>query len=688
MAGVLPEKAMAGRAVGDFTLNCSGSGCHGSIQNPSNGALNASATSISSNINNENRMRFLSFLTKAQIDDIAVQLGRASSCSSSQVWNPAGLACQPIPVCASLKILSADKTSCVTPDFTCNFSQYFNNEAITPCINSRVTVTALSKGSYDNTAIGSYDNSCSGCHGSVTNPTRSGVNISRSTIAQIQGAINSNAGGVMGGLILTPAQIDDIAKQLGSVSVCALPKMWDPTSRVCTASNTLKCTASQIPNADGSACISIKSDLYTTNCASCHGYGIPNKTGVNISNTSVAKIQTAIQTTSYGMGYLGTLTTQQLNDIVNILAVTCSASTFFDPTSNSCVATAPPGNFTNSCSTCHGDVTLPNKTGVNISNSSVSKIQAAIATTSYGMGSLSSLSTTQLTDIANQLAVICLAPQVFNSTGNSCTSPTAISCTAPQVPNAENTACIRVVGDYNTSCVGCHSTNASDHGTDVATSQKKPRTAAQIQAAIDATFFGMNIPSLTSLTPAQVDDIAIQLGAATTCAAPQTWDANGSICGAPPVICTLPEIRNTLTNKCVVAITKAGVVGVAGTAAAGTDVYKVTCGKGTLSLLAAIQDNIKISKVPTISIQIIKHPHASIPAIDSVDDSNYSSLIRLAGGLGPYTVTVNKEQYIGTDLLNKGIEDYTNSDHNKVNAVIKSFCWSTAVKCLKSTLKR
>lgn len=399
MAGILPERAMAGRAVGDFTLNCSS--CHGTAQNPINDLnRNVSAASIQRAINNNGSMRFLGFLTNAQIDDIAVQLGRTSSCSSSQVWNPAGTVCQSIPVCTSSQILSADKTSCVTPDFTCNFSQYFNNEAITPCINSRVTVTALSKGSYDSTAIGSYDNSCSGCHGSITNPTRSGVNISKSTITQIQGAINSNAGGVMGGLILTPAQIDDIAMQLGSDSVCASPKMWDPTSRVCTVSNTLLCTASQIPNVDGSACISIKSDLFTTNCASCHGYGIPNQTGVNISNTSVAKIQTAIQTSSYGMGYLNTLTAQQLNDIVGLLTISCSGSTFFDSTTNSCVATLPPGDYNLSCASasCHGPLASTNKPG-----RTTAQIQAAIASTPQ-MYSLSTLTQAQITDIAKQLA--------------------------------------------------------------------------------------------------------------------------------------------------------------------------------------------------------------------------------------------------------------------------------------------
>ena len=125
------------------------------------------------------------------------------------------------------------------------------------------------------------------------------------------------------------------------------------------------------------------------------------------------------------------------------------------------------------------------------------------------------------------------------------------------------------------------------------------------------------------------------------------------------MLCTSPDIRNTLTNKCETAVTKTGLVGVVGSAAAGTDVYKVTCGNGTLSLLTAVKDNTQFIRVPTISAQIIKHPHASIPTIDSVDDSKFSSLVRLAGGLGPYTVTVNKEQYIGTDLSNKGIEDYT-----------------------------
>jgi mono/diheme cytochrome c family protein len=543
MAGVLPERAMAGRAVGDFTLNCSS--CHGTAQNPINDLnRNVSVASIRSAINDEGSMRFLGFLTNAQIDDIAVQLGSASSCSSSQVWNAVGSACQAIKVCATPKVLSADKTICIDPNLTCNFGEYFDSEA-SSCSATRIK--------------GLYVNNCQTCHGSLTNSTKKGR-----TAAQIVTAINTpsnNMGGLS--LILSPAQIDDIAVSLGSATTCVSPKKWDPTSRACVSPNSLQCTSSQLPNADLTSCVTIASNDYAASCASCHG---PLA-------TSLKKGKTAAQ------------------------------------------------------------------------------IQAAIDANIGGMGGLSILTTSQVADIAKQLVVTCSGIQVANSTGTACINPT-LSCVTPKVPNAAGTDCIaRAVGDYELSCADCHKP--------LTTTTKSGRTATQIQTAINSTYTGMKISSLTSLTPAQIDDIAIQLGAATTCSTPKAWDANGSICGAAPVICTLPDIRNTLTNKCVVAITKVGVVGVAGTAVAGTDVYKVTCGMGTLSLLAAVKDNTQFIRAPTVNVQIIKHPHASIPAIDSVDDSKYSSLIRLAGGLGTYTVTVNKEQYIGTDLLSKGIEDYT-----------------------------
>jgi mono/diheme cytochrome c family protein len=543
MAGVLPEKAMAGRAVGDFTLNCSS--CHGTAQNPINDLnRNVSVSSIRSAINDEGSMSFLGFLTNAQIDDIAVQLGRASSCSSSQVWNAVGSACQAIKVCETPKVLSADKTTCIDPNLTCNFGEYFDSEA-SSCSATRIK--------------GLYVNNCQTCHGSLTNSTKKGR-----TAAQIVAAINTpsnNMGGLS--LILSPAQIDDIAVSLGSATTCVYPKKWDPTSRACVSANPLQCTSSQLPNADLTACVTIASYDYATSCASCHG----------ALASSIKKAKTAAQ------------------------------------------------------------------------------IQAAIDANIGGMGGLSILTPSQVADIAKQLVITCSGIQVANSNGTACINPT-LSCVTPKVPNAAGTDCIaRAVGDYELSCADCHKP--------LATTTKSGKTATQIQEAINSASTGMKISSLTSLTPAQIDDIAKQLGAATTCAAPKTWDANGSICGVPPVLCTSPDIRNTLTNKCETAVTKTGLVGVVGSAAAGTDVYKVTCGNGTLSLLTAVKDNTQFIRVPTISAQIIKHPHASIPTIDSVDDSKFSSLVRLAGGLGPYTVTVNKEQYIGTDLSNKGIEDYT-----------------------------
>jgi hypothetical protein len=111
----------------------------------------------------------------------------------------------------------------------------------------------------------------------------------------------------------------------------------------------------------------------------------------------------------------------------------------------------------------------------------------------------------------------------------------------------ENAMAARAIGNYSTaypnlSCASCHNP--------LATSSKKKASAAKIQAAINNGTGGMGVFSI--LTPAQVDDIAVQLGSASTCVSPKTWDTTGKVCAAPPaVICTLPLVRDAATNTCV-----------------------------------------------------------------------------------------------------------------------------------------
>ena len=81
-----------------------------------------------------------------------------------------------------------------------------------------------------------------------------------------------------------------------------------------------------------------------------------------------------------------------------------------------------------------------------------------------------------------------------------------------------------VLADYASNCSTCHGPLAS--------STKKGRTAAQIQAAININTGGMG--SLSTLTPAQVDAISVELGSPSTCVSPNVWDTTGTVCGTPP----------------------------------------------------------------------------------------------------------------------------------------------------------
>ena len=123
--------------------------------------------------------------------------------------------------------------------------------------------------------------------------------------------------------------------------------------------------------------------------------------------------------------------------------------------------------------------------------------------------------------------------------------------------------------------------------------------------------------------------------------------------------CVLPQIINPAAHTCVKAVTKAGTVGLANSGVARTDVFEVTCAVGAKSLTVAILDTDIPKRSAQLSIQIIKPEiSASIPVNDNIDDSKYSNLVKLNGAAGIYTVLVNKSEYFGTDLANKGAENY------------------------------
>jgi len=124
-----------------------------------------------------------------------------------------------------------------------------------------------------------YAQNCAGCHGTLANSTKAGA-----SAAGIQGAINGNVGG-MGFLnFLTAEEIEAIAAALAQV-----PPPPTPT--------------------DGAG-------LYAQKCASCHGsLANSSKRGATLE-----RLEAAISNNVGGMGYLGSLSTSELEAIIAALA--------------------------------------------------------------------------------------------------------------------------------------------------------------------------------------------------------------------------------------------------------------------------------------------------------------------------------------------------------------------------------
>ncbi len=127
-----------------------------------------------------------------------------------------------------------------------------------------------------------YDLTCSGCHGLLADSEVEGE-----SAAEIQEKINENEGG-MGPLgALKTNQIQAIAAALGGDTTPLPP----PTP------------------GDGVT-------LYAQHCATCHG----DLANSEKKGASAGSIQSAIDSNQGGMGSLGALTTQQIQDIAGALA--------------------------------------------------------------------------------------------------------------------------------------------------------------------------------------------------------------------------------------------------------------------------------------------------------------------------------------------------------------------------------
>ena len=289
-----------------------------------------------------------------------------------------------------------------------------------------------------------YAANCSGCHGALATSTKAGI-----TPARLQNAIVNDTGG-MGFL-----------SSLSAADQQAIIAALNPGSAVPGAGTGTTTT-------DGAA-------LYAANCAGCHGVlASSTKTG-----RSSTQIQNAINGNAGGMGYLSTLTATQVSAIATALTPPVTPP---PPVTNGATL------YASYCAGCHGVLASTTKPG-----RTAAQIQTAINSNIGGKGSLSSLTSTQVSAIA---AVLPPAP----------TTP------PPPVTNGATL--------YSTNCASCHGVLAS--------TTKPGRTAAQIQTAITNNTGGMGY--LSTLTPTQVSAIAAVLPPATSTPSP----ACGSCHAIPP----------------------------------------------------------------------------------------------------------------------------------------------------------
>ena len=177
--------------------------------------------------------------------------------------------------------------------------------------------------------------------------------------------------------------------------------------------------------------------LYAQYCQGCHGaLATSSKLG-----RTAAQISGAISANSGGMGSLSSLTATQISDI----AAALSSST---PTPGTTDGATLYGSY---CAGCHGALASSAKGGA-----TVSRIQTAITNNTGGMGSLSTLTSTQLSAIAAALATVTPSPT---------STPACGSCHA--IPPA--------TGKHSThrsegvSCATCHGTGYSTTAVNTAT---------------------------------------------------------------------------------------------------------------------------------------------------------------------------------------------------------------------------
>ena len=280
-----------------------------------------------------------------------------------------------------------------------------------------------------------YAAKCAGCHDPLASSPKQGA-----SVARIQSAITANMGGMGSLSSLNSMEIQAIAAVLAVTATPTAPSPAPVPSPL------------PQPSVDGAS-------LYAAGCASCHGpLATSDKKGI-----TVVRLQGAINNNIAGMGSLSTLSSSEMNAIVNSLATAAPAPAPMPgptptpvPAPTPAPAPAPVDGvslYGSDCAICHGPLASSGKIGA-----TVSRIQGAINNNIGGMGYLSTLAADQVQAIATALATVTPAPNP--------TPPPAPACgschTIPPSSGQHST-------HSNRSCATCHGSGYSSTGVNAAT---------------------------------------------------------------------------------------------------------------------------------------------------------------------------------------------------------------------------
>jgi len=258
--------------------------------------------------------------------------------------------------------------------------------------------------------IALYASECAACHGQLTTTDKPGR-----SAATIQGAIDSNIGGMAYLGNLTATEVQAIADALPAAPVT------DPSL-----------------SPDGAT-------LYASECADCHGtLEVTTKTG-----RTAAAIQAAIDGDIGYMGYLSSLSSEEVQAIADALP----AAPVTDPS-------LPPDGaalYASECEGCHGPLSTTSKP-----SRTATAIQDAIDGNIGNMGYLSTLTSEEVQAIADVLPADTGSGGPDYSNCMACHSQPPDGTSSPNVAGAH--AAHQAISSIGTSCDICH-LGATHNGT-------------------------------------------------------------------------------------------------------------------------------------------------------------------------------------------------------------------------------